>query len=61
MPAVREVLDVLAALPAVRLARMSGSGSTCFALFETAALAGAAAAALKTVRPAWWVIAATLG
>jgi 4-diphosphocytidyl-2-C-methyl-D-erythritol kinase len=61
VPAVGEVLDVLAALPGVRLARMSGSGSTCFALFDTAAEATHAAGTLRSGRPDWWVGAATLG
>lgn len=60
-PAVSEVLNALAALPGVRLARMSGSGSTCFALFSSAADATAAASRLQKARPAWWVTATTLG
>ena len=61
VPAVSEVLGALAALPGVRLARMSGSGSTCFALFSSAADATAAASRLQKARPAWWVAATTLG
>jgi 4-diphosphocytidyl-2-C-methyl-D-erythritol kinase len=60
-PAVSEVLNALAALPGVRLARMSGSGSTCFALFSSAADATAAASRLQKARPAWWVAATSLG
>lgn len=60
-PAVGEVLDTLADLPAVRLARMSGSGPTCFALFDSIALAAAAAAQLKAAQPDWWVEATGLG
>lgn len=60
-PAVSEVLNALAALPGVRLARMSGSGSTCFALFSSATDATAAASRLQKARPAWWVTATTLG
>ena len=59
--AVGEVLDVLAALPDVRLARMSGSGSTCFGLFDMPSAAAAAAKTLAAVYPDWWVSAATLG
>ena len=36
-------------------ARMSGSGSTCFGLFESAARAEAAAAAIRRSYPEWWV------
>jgi 4-diphosphocytidyl-2-C-methyl-D-erythritol kinase len=45
------VLAALASLPGARLARMSGSGATCFALFDTPAAAEAAARALPA---AWW-------
>ncbi len=51
-PAVGLVLEVLRALPGCRLARMSGSGATCFALFDTPAEAGAAAS--RVSRPGWW-------
>lgn len=54
-----EIADVLAALrvcPAVRLARMSGSGATCFALFDRREDAVHAAAALGRDRPGWWVM-----
>jgi len=60
VPLIGEVLDALAALPGMRLARMSGSGSTCFALFDGAAAAAAAAGRLQEARPDWWVAAATL-
>jgi len=52
VPAIREVLAGLRASAGVRLARMSGSGATCFALFADAAARDAAAAALA--RPGWW-------
>ncbi|MGN6573845.1 MAG: 4-(cytidine 5'-diphospho)-2-C-methyl-D-erythritol kinase [Pseudolabrys sp.] len=61
VPVVGEVIDVLAALPGARLARMSGSGSTCFALFDAAAAAANAADALTQAYPDWWVAAASLG
>ncbi len=50
-PVVAEVLAALAALPGCLLARMSGSGATCFGLFADPA-AGRAAAAL--LPGAWW-------
>ena len=50
-PAVAEVLAALRSLPGCRLARMSGSGATCFALFDAASMAEAAAARLPA---AWW-------
>ena len=54
-PAIGEALTAAAALPGVRLARMSGSGATVFALFDTAAAAAAAARDLSAGRPDWWV------
>ncbi|KRE09132.1 4-diphosphocytidyl-2C-methyl-D-erythritol kinase [Bosea sp. Root670] len=54
-PVIGEALDRLAALPGCRLARMSGSGATCFALFDDCASSAAAAKALQRERPGWWV------
>ncbi len=51
-PPVGAALDALAARPGCLLARMSGSGATCFGLFPTPAAAETAAAALA--RPGWW-------
>jgi 4-diphosphocytidyl-2-C-methyl-D-erythritol kinase len=59
-PVIAEVLRTLADLPEARLVRMSGSGATCFALFESRAEAEAAAQDLSEARPGWWVMAATL-
>ncbi len=56
-PAIAEVLAALEAQPASLLARMSGSGATCFGLFATADGAQAAAAALQRDHPEWWVAA----
>lgn len=56
-PEVGMVIDVLAASQGARLARMSGSGATCFALFETEAAAEDAAAAIEDAHPQWWVAA----
>lgn len=50
-PPVAEVLAALRGLPGCLLARMSGSGATCFALFADAEAARAGAAALPA---AWW-------
>lgn len=60
-PAIAEVLAALRALPGCRLARMSGSGATCFALFSAAAQAILAAKALSDKHPQWWVRASALG
>ena len=61
VPVIGEVLDVLADLSGARLARMSGSGSTCFALFDSAPQAAAAAQTLAQAYPDWWVAAVSLG
>lgn len=56
VPEIGNVLDALRALPGARLARMSGSGATCFALFEEADEAESAADALAEAQPGWWVV-----
>ncbi len=61
VPEIGAALDVLRAQPGVQLARMSGSGATCFALQESAGSARAAAKALKAQHPDWWVEACSLG
>ncbi|BAK83797.1 4-(cytidine 5'-diphospho)-2-C-methyl-D-erythritol kinase [Komagataeibacter medellinensis] len=57
-PEITTVLDVLRAAPGCRLARMSGSGATCFALFDSPAVAQAAQGAVR--REGWWVWAGDL-
>ena len=59
-PVIGEVLSALRATEGVRLARMSGSGATCFAIFETIGDAGQAAKAISKARPGWWVHAGVL-
>ncbi|SMH40915.1 4-(cytidine 5'-diphospho)-2-C-methyl-D-erythritol kinase [Maritimibacter sp. HL-12] len=59
-PVIGDVLAALTALPGARMARMSGSGATCFALFEDRAEADAAADDLADAHPDWWVTAASL-
>jgi 4-diphosphocytidyl-2-C-methyl-D-erythritol kinase len=54
-PVIGEVLAALAALPGCLLARMSGSGATCFGLFPDAPARDRAAALLAARRPEWWV------
>jgi 4-diphosphocytidyl-2-C-methyl-D-erythritol kinase len=61
VPVIADVLSALSALPGARLVRMSGSGSTCFALFASANEGAAAAQQLKTERKDWWVHPTTLG
>ena len=60
-PVVGEILETLRALPGVRLARMSGSGPTCFALFSMRDELAKATQTLRDNRPAWWLQPATIG
>ena len=52
-PLIGQVLEALRGSEACQIARMSGSGATCFGLYPSAEAAQAAAAALA--RPGWWV------
>ena len=60
-PVIADVLAVLGKLPGCRLSRMSGSGATCFGLFDSTAAATAAARTLRIGYPAWWVRPTVLG
>ncbi|MDX1484674.1 MAG: 4-(cytidine 5'-diphospho)-2-C-methyl-D-erythritol kinase [Alphaproteobacteria bacterium] len=53
-PVVGAVLGALGAAPGCRLARMAGSGPTCFGLFDDGAAAEAARAAIVGAEPGWW-------
>ena len=55
-PAIAEVIEALSGQPGCRLARMSGSGATCFGVFDDAPAAARAARTLRRTRPEWWVI-----
>ena len=59
-PEIGEVLQRLGALPETLLARMSGSGATCFALCADLEAARSAEARLGAERPEWWTLAARL-
>ncbi|MGE3738421.1 MAG: 4-(cytidine 5'-diphospho)-2-C-methyl-D-erythritol kinase [Geminicoccaceae bacterium] len=61
LPAIGAVLAALESTPGCRLARMSGSGPTCFGLFDGAAAARAAAATLAAAHPGWWSAATRAG
>ncbi|WP_431297596.1 4-(cytidine 5'-diphospho)-2-C-methyl-D-erythritol kinase [Tabrizicola sp. BL-A-41-H6] len=54
-PVIGEVLASLATTPGCQLARMSGSGATCFGLFSTATEAAEAARLLRRAQPGWWI------
>ncbi|MGH6839483.1 MAG: 4-(cytidine 5'-diphospho)-2-C-methyl-D-erythritol kinase [Methylocella sp.] len=53
-PVIGDVLTVLGAAPGCRLARMSGSGATCFALFKDCRTAARARKAILRAHPSWW-------
>ena len=57
-PPVADALAALAGVPGCLLARMSGSGGTCFGLFADADGATAGAARIQAAEPGWWVAAA---
>jgi 4-diphosphocytidyl-2-C-methyl-D-erythritol kinase len=60
VPEIAAVLDRLRGLPGALLARMSGSGATCFALFADRAAALRGAAMLAQAEPGWWSAGGTL-
>ena len=60
-PVVSDVLAVLGAAPGCKLARMSGSGATCFGLFVDCRAAARAKKAIRRVHPGWWVKTTMLG
>lgn len=59
-PVIADVLRALDGAEDVLLARMSGSGATCFGLFHDADSAARTAAQLGGDHPGWWVRAAPL-
>ena len=60
-PEIGDVLRYMASQPGCQLARMSGSGATCFALFERDAQAHVAVEAISKLHPDWWVVATRIG
>ncbi len=59
-PMIGKVIAALNATNGAWLARMSGSGATCFAIYENTAEAGRAAEKLRREHPGWWVHSGTL-
>ncbi len=60
VPAISTVLDALGASPGCRLARMAGSGATCFGLYDNPVAAAAAAGWLADGQRGWWIEATRL-
>ncbi|OSP55659.1 4-(cytidine 5'-diphospho)-2-C-methyl-D-erythritol kinase [Pseudoruegeria sp. SK021] len=59
-PDIGRVLDGLEATVGCRLARMSGSGATCFGLYDHKDPAEMAAASIRRAHPDWWCVAAPM-
>jgi 4-diphosphocytidyl-2-C-methyl-D-erythritol kinase len=59
-PIIRDVLALIGAARGCKLARMSGSGATCFGLFSSPRAATRAAIAIRSTHSHWWVRATML-
>lgn len=59
-PVVGEVISALSSTNGAWLARMSGSGATCFAIYENTFEAQRAAQKIQIDHPQWWVHAGVL-
>lgn len=59
-PSIGEVIAALGGAPGCLLARMSGSGASCFGVFDTVELAGRGAAQIRAAQPSWWIKSGTL-
>lgn len=60
-PDIQTVLDAINATSGCQLARMSGSGATCFGLYDSAKAARAAQAKIAATYPNWWCVSTVLG
>lgn len=60
-PAIGQALAQIAHQPACTLARMTGSGSCCFGLYNSSAAAEASAHIIANAHPEWWVSYAQIG
>jgi 4-diphosphocytidyl-2-C-methyl-D-erythritol kinase len=55
-PVIADVKAAIAVQPGCQLAAMSGSGPTCFGIFDNDVLAAQAADALSRAHPSWWIV-----
>lgn len=60
-PVIGEVMAAITTQPSALVARMSGSGATCFGIFPDRNSAEAAATAIFAREPRWWVRSCILG
>jgi len=61
VPEIKSVIAMMAQQEGCQLSRMSGSGASCFGLFESEEAAAAAADIIKKMHPEWWVRPCRLG
>lgn len=61
VPDINEILETLRSISGIKLARVSGSGSTCFGLCENKESAEKVASEIEKYRPHWWVKSVCLG
>jgi 4-diphosphocytidyl-2-C-methyl-D-erythritol kinase len=61
LPAIADIMAALIARSGCLLARLSGSGPTCYGLFDAGEAASEAAAVIADAQPDWWVRATELG
>ncbi len=59
-PVIRQMFETLEKTPGCLLTRMSGSGGTCFGIYNDEETAGSAAGRLRESHPSWWVAATQL-
>jgi 4-diphosphocytidyl-2-C-methyl-D-erythritol kinase len=60
VPEIAAVIAALTAQEGAMFARLSGSGATCFGVFDSEAQAQGAADAIRAAHPGWWVVPAVL-
>ena len=60
-PVIADVLALLRTSPGCGLARVSGSGATCFGLFDDERVAREAEARIAALHPDWWLASGRLG
>jgi 4-diphosphocytidyl-2-C-methyl-D-erythritol kinase len=60
VPEIATVIELIGGAESCLLARMSGSGATCFGLFADASAASAAGDAIRRAQPGWWVASGRL-
>ena len=60
-PVIADVIAAIGAQPGCGLSRMSGSGATCFGIFQTMGAAFDAVRALRKLHSNWWIQPVNLG